>query len=310
MIIDDIKRILNSQSEEDPTYIFYSGELNNINILNKIFSKASPEEKSTIIETLITYPILEYCLPFEFLIRKKLITEALLGFEENVIKSKKIFDSSSVSNYIGNCLTRLGVIFQDTNFSHQELEDIKSCLENIKIKDHYSFRIIEKRKEKILGKIILKHAELVKEKYSGEILSEDIEKVINLVREEGLDNKIATLIQKLKDFYYECDDEISSNIYATKVRDVMMEIIKNICSEISNGEKIQNKDENYRKYLSEKGLIEDYEEKFISSFYSFLSDLNNHSISTPKEYFRLSMIIVSEISLILLYNYNKYKKRK
>ncbi len=316
MIIEDIKRILDSEEHNDSRYLHHDlehYELDNIEILDKIYNKASQEERKVIIEILVNHPIWGYYLPFEFLIRKRFVSEAFLGLSYECAKSKRPSTLMDYYQYLDSSLRRLYFLIKTEEFSHEELENIKRHLNSYDSVMAYGPSHITaptiRLKDSILKEITLKNAELVKERYSGELLSEDIDKTIDLTKEFGFDENISNLIQKLKNFYYECDDDIKSNIYATKVRDVMMEIIKNICFEISKGEKIENKDEKYRKYLLEKDVINHYEEKFVSNFYSFLSELNNHSISTPKEYFRLSIIMVSEISLILLYKYKEYKMK-
>jgi len=290
-----------------------SYELENISVLKKIYNSSKDKESiiSLLKENINMHWYLFY-LNFEFLIRIKRIDDAFEGLFELLKNIKTIYEREQIAIY---CMYRLYYLTYTTNdvrFSSKEIEDTLNYLEHLKKiiltedpTNHLGNLIYE-----IIKTLELKSVEIIEEFYKKELLEEDAKEVVEKVKKLGLGEEIALMFEELRENYYETTDDIKANIFTSKIRDAFSEIIKKIALEIAKKESknIKKDDGICREYLFKEGIISEEEKKFISSFYSLLSVTAVHHLITPKEYYRMSLNMAYEISLIILYKYEAYKK--
>ena len=88
----------------------------------------------------------------------------------------------------------------------------------------------------------------------------------------------------------------------------MMGLVKAMALKIASGKEeiVKEKDEHYRNYLKHIGMINEGMWRMLSAFYDFLSIELNHNIETDQEYYRRGLNIASQISYLLLRDYEKF----
>ena len=310
-IKEDIERVLATESYKTDTFgtPFQKEELENIHILRQIYNQT--KNKKIVIDTILKYQNKTlFYLNFEFLIRIKQIKEAfneLLGrlesLEDDYRENKKMLFMFS--------LCRLLFLVNHINFTSKEIDEILGYVR--KLPRGMTQRYLGYSKEdlrtqshllraNVIRSFILKSAKIIEDKYKGELLEEDLEEVIKIVRKTGLGEDIAKTFERLWKGYSEAKDDIDYNIYSKSIRGALMEIVKKICSKTSK-EKIKDKDNEYRRFLQDKKIISKQEKELLDAFYSFLSSEAVHCILTSKEYYRVSLNIASQIALILVQGY-------
>jgi len=95
------------------------------------------------------------------------------------------------------------------------------------------------------------------------------------------------------------------------IRQTVMGLVKAIALKAAVGKEeiVKERDEHYRNYLKKEGIINEGMWRMLSSFYDFLSIELNHNLETDQEYYRRSLNIASQISYLLLRDYERFLKK-
>ncbi|MEM0465769.1 MAG: hypothetical protein QXW97_03660 [Candidatus Pacearchaeota archaeon] len=328
----DLKETIESilRAEEYETYKeneIYKIPLKNIKTLLNIYYDKKGKE------TIITNIILNYDNPnfsylgFEFLIRIKEIKKAFEYLEKNLNKLRGIRQIYFKEYYslFNKCLARLNYLINDTNFEAKEIELLRvNVLDLYRFlpKSHFKLREnyysneevsinYELRKE-IIRKLEIKKAELISNIYDVELSKEDIKSVIEKIKNLELSEGLSIAFKKLEERYYEAETKNDFAMFGGYIRQALMGLIKEISLRIASekNEVIKEKDEHFRNFLKKENVINEGLWRMISAFYDFISCKINHSIETDKEYYKIGLNIASQLSNLILIEYEKYIKKE
>lgn len=328
----DLKESVESilRAEEHEIYNdsdIYNIPLKNIKVLLNIYNNEKGMEP-LIINLVLNYNNPNYSyLGFEFLIRIKEIKKAFLYLEKNLNKIRGLTQIYFLEHYslFNKYLARLNYLIDDMHFLPKEIEEIRlNTLDLSKLlpkshnklkEEYYSNKEVsvnfELRKE-IIKKLEMKKREAVSNIYDVELSKEDIKSVVEKIRKLELPEGIAMAFKKLEQKYYEAEDENEFAMFGGYIRQTMMGLIKEISLRIAKdkNEIVKERDEHFRNFLKKEGVINEGLWRMISAFYDFLSCEINHSIETDKVYYKIGLNIASQISHLLLIEYEKYVKVK
>ncbi|MBR9704714.1 hypothetical protein GOV12_04835 [Candidatus Pacearchaeota archaeon] len=301
-------------------------QLKNIKVLLTIYNN----EKG--MTPLITSIILNYNNPefsylgFEFLIKIKEIKKAFLYLEKSLNKirnSSKIYFKEFYSCF-NKCLGRLNLLIEDTNFKPNEIEEIRDYIfelskllpqRHTKLRENYyqdSYISVNHRlRKEIIKKLEIKKAQVISNIYNQDIGKEDINNVVNAIKKLNLSEGISIAFKKLEEKYYQAEDKSEFAMFGGYIRQTLMGLIKEISLRVAKdkSEFVKEKDEHLRNYLKKSGLINEGLWRMIGALYDFLSTEINHSIETDKEYFKIGLNIASQLSYLLLKEYESYLRK-
>ena len=306
---------------------FYEKPINNIKTLLNIYSRESGKEHM-VINFIFNFPYAKCSyLGFEFLIRIKEFKKAFEYLEKNLNRirnqtSQYFRDYYSLFNI---CLGRLSFLIENEKFNAREIEFLRSQVielnkllpkkhqqlgneyySNPEISFNYNLRAA------LIRKLELKKAELINETYNKDLLKEDLKFVVEKIKEMELGDGIAFAFNKLEEKYYEAKDKSDFAMFGGYIRQTLMGLVKAMALKIAEGktEIIKEKDEHYRNYLKSQGMINEGLWRMLSALYDFLSIELNHNIETDREYYRRGLNIASQVSYLLLKDYERFMQGK
>lgn len=325
-IRESINDILRTEEHEKYGEDFYEKPLNNIKTLQNIYNKEKGKEY-VILNIILNYPNPKYSyLGFEFLIRIKEIKKAFEYLEKNL--NKIINNPSYFSDYyslFNKCLGRIGFLINDEKFNAKEIELLRNYVidltrflprKHLKLKENYystnEISLNYNLRKEIIKKIEIKKAELINEDYNQDLLKEDIKFVVEKIKDMELGDGIAFAFTKLEERYYEARDARDFAMFGGYIRQTLMGLVKAMAQKIAKDKEeiIKEKDEHYRNYLKSTGMINEGLWRMLGALYDFLSIELNHNIETDKEYYRRGLNIASQVSYLLLREYENFIKKK
>ncbi len=328
----DIQESINAvlRAEEHEVYNnkdFYEKPLNNLQTLLNIYSRESGKEH-IVVNFIFNFPYAKCSyLGFEFLIRIKEFKKAFEYLEKNLNKirnqsSPYFRDYYSLFNI---CLRRLYFLIDDEKFNPKEIEFLRNQVlelnrllpkkhqnlgneyySNPEISFNYNLRA------DIIKKLDLKKAGLIDENYNKDLLKEDLKFVAEKIKDMELGDGIAFAFNKLEEKYYEAKDKSDFAMFGGYIRQTLMGLVKAMALKIAKDktEIIKEKDEHYRNYLKSQGMINEGLWRMLSALYDFLSIELNHNIETDREYYRRGLNIASQVSYLLLRDYERFMQRE
>lgn len=327
-IKDSIETVL--RAEEHEVYSsrdFYEKPIKNIHILQNIYHSEKGKE-NFMISAIFNYnnPYYSY-LGFEFLLRAKEIKKAFEYFEKslNKVRTIKPIYFSEYYSLFNKCLARLNFLINDARFNVKEIELIRNYVldltrlfprKHLVLKENYyankEILFNHEIRKQIIRKLELKKAELISELYNEDILKEDIKAILEKIKKMDLGNEIGIAFKKLEEKYYEAEDKNDFAMFGGYIRQALMSLVKQMALKISKnkGELVKEKDEHYRNYLKSAGVINEGLWRMIGALYDFLSIEINHNIETDREYYKRGLNIASQLSCLLLKEYEKFTQNK
>ncbi len=193
-------------------------------------------------------------------------------------------------------------IFESNNeyYSFEMLGEIIRSIDeylagNYKLKARIMSLAIQKRFD-MVGRIV--------NKVNVEI-NQDRAQVIEKLRYLQFDQSYSIYLNEIDQFLLSDSESLSAGMIAS-LRAFEENLFKEMAKKIQakTGDKIPSNEKsemgNIRKYLKEKLLLPDHEDKFISDFIKILHTEGGHGFLSSKEYFRLSKNIMIELALFLL----------
>jgi len=324
---ESINAILRSEEHSRYTKEDFSNKpIANLNTLLNIYSREKGKE-NLILNLSLNQQNPKYSyLGFEFLIRIKEIKKAFEYLEKNLNKirnqSQQYF--SDYYNLFNKCLLRLKFLLDNEKFNTFEIENLRREVievsrllpkKHIKLGNDYfsnpEITFNHDLRADIIKKIDMKKAGLIDENYNKDLMKEDLKFVVEKIKEMQLGDGIALAFKKLEEKYYEAKDKSEFAMFGGYIRQTLMGLVKAIALNVAVGKEeiVKERDEHYRNYLKKEGVINEGMWRMLSAFYDFLSIELNHNIETDQEYYRRSLNIASQISYLLLRDYEKFIKK-
>ena len=324
---ESINAILRAEEHERYTKEDFSEKpLVNLKTLLNIYNREKGKE-NLIINLSLNQPNPKYSyLGFEFLIRIKEIKKAFEYLEKNLNKIRNQNQQYFRDYYhlFNKCLLRLIYLLNNEKFSTKEIESLRNQvieLNRLLPKKHtilsngnflspeISFN--HNLRADIIKKIDMKKAGIIDENYNKDLLKEDLKFVVDKIKDLDLGDGIALAFIKLEEKYYEAKDKSEFAMFGGYIRQTMMGLVKAMALKIAKGneEIVKERDEHYRNYLKKEGMINEGMWRMLSAFYDFLSIELNHNIETDQEYYRRGLNIASQISYLLLRDYERFTKK-
>jgi hypothetical protein len=325
---ESIVAVLRSEEHEKYSKSDFSNKpLNNIKTLLNIYRKEKGKE-NIITTILLNSPNPNHSyLGFEFLLRVREIKKAFEYLEKNLnkIRNQNLPYFRDYYYLFNKCLLRLNFVIDDEKFNAKEIGNLRNNVIELgrllpkkhqKLgNDYYSspeISVNNDLRSDIIKKIDQKKAGLICEDYNSDLLKEDLNFVIEKIKEMELGDTIALAFAKLEERYYEAKDNSDFAMFGGYIRQTLMALVKAIALKAAVGKEeiIKERDEHYRNYLKKEGIINEGMWRMLSAFYDFLSIELNHNIETDQEYYRRGLNIASQISYLLLRDYEKFIESK
>jgi len=325
---ESINAILRAEEHAKYTKSDFSDKpLDNLQTLLNIYNREKGKE-NFILNLSLNQPDPKFSyLGFEFLIRIKQIRKAFEYLEKNLNKirnqSQQYF--REYYNLFNKCLLRIKFLLDNEKFNTIEIENLRREtieLTSLLPKKHIQLgnvyfsnpevKFNNDLRAEIIEKIDMKKACMIDENYNKDLMKDDLNFVIDKIKEMDLGDGIAIAFKKLEEKYYEAKDNSEFAMFGGYIRQTLMGLVKAIALKIAEGkdEIVKERDEHYRNYLKKEGLINEGMWRMLSAFYDFLSIELNHNIETDQEYYRRGLNIASQISYLLLRDYEKFIQRK
>jgi len=228
---------------------------------------------------------------------------------------------SDYYNLFNKCLLRLNFLLDNEKFNSREIENLRNQVielhrllpkKHAKLRNEYfsspEISFNHDLRADIIKKIDMKKAEIIGESYNKDLLKDDLKFVVEKIKEMELGDGIAMAFIKLEEKYYEAKDNRDFAMFGGYIRQTLMGLVKAMALKIAHGKEeiIKEKDEHFRNYLKSIGMINEGMWRMLSAFYDFLSIELNHNIETDQEYYRRSLNIASQISYLLLRDYERF----
>ncbi len=321
---DEVRIVFDASFNND--YAGNLGEndvLTNLETLNRILKNTKLEKVDYLIKIVECHFIMCPYLAFEFFITNDLISKGMQELH-NYLENLRLKNDSLYYDHYHYCLLRLQYQLRNKKFNLQQLNMIRNGVINLPDRaKSVRVRAIGYTDEDIRLDVVTKtvkviddkRLEIVKEKYSGELLTDDIKNLSEKLKQSDLRGDLANSVLKLKSNFYEKTDDFDLTASAQQIRNVMMDMIKDITKKVNSDQELvisnsSREDAEYREFLEKKGIISDKEKRLLDSFYSFISDEINHKSLTKKEYYRISLNIFSQIGYLIIEEYENYIKSK
>ncbi len=144
-------------------------------------------------------------------------------------------------------------------------------------------------------------------------LNSDKIALINRMDELGFPEDAKRCLDEIDKIYFGSPDKFECKSCMGFIRSFLEEIFRELVQGMSKitttpYESESDKFSNRKRYLLRVAFINDDEAEFYQRYYNLVSNEGIHSLTSKREYVRISRNVVIELGLLLLNRYNEYRK--